>query len=1410
MNAHSRRRTLDFRYLTLFVVLALLVGGGMHALHGYQVRRNAAILLEQANLAEADGDTVRFADYLTRYVGFNPTDLDAAARYGLFVDQRSKSPPQKYRAFMILEDVLRRDPTNDRPEVRRRAAELAIALRRPADARAHLERLLQGQSGNAELEDLLGQCEEESKQFDKARTAYETALKHAPTRMGTAFRLARLVRGPLNPAPDLDKANDANRVMDALVEAAPDSLDAHMFRCKYLQSVGNLDAAEKDLAYLRDKLAPDNVDVILTSAEVAELRHRFEEARKHLERGRKKFPEDGRFSMALARIELRVGNERKPAAAEQLRETLKSAPNDLETLWTIADLFIDAGDLDDARKLMTRLPTLNAPPAALDFLNARLLAASGKTGEAVDSLERCRAGGTAREGMSFLNHKMNLLLARWYDELNNPDQQLAACERVLHDDALSLQARVGKASALAKLGRTDEALAIYRTLLGDLPALRVNVARLLLTRDLRLPAGQRNPGEVERMLSGLPAEIKERPEYRLLLIDYLAVANRWDEAEAEAVKACKDSPKEVRYWMVRSALAERKPKPDRAKALAVLDEAQAQLGDAVELRLARAYHAAEQPLTQSRATFRKLEGDADHFSAVDRAKLEAGLSNAYYRLGDSAEALRLMGLAVSRVPSDLGYRQQYFDLAVLVGDDAVAAKQVEELRHVEGEEGVLWRYEDAARHVQAAHKGDTAALKVAQQQLTEVANRRPNWSRRLVLEGEIAEIEGRTDLALEDYQKAIERGERSKRVIRRAVQFLANRRRTDEARQLLQKVLEQSPTNAGDLNRMLVEVSIPDNQSKQQSLEMVRAAVSPTTKDYRELLWLGQVLASLGEKKEAEEAIRKAVAMRESSPEVWIALVTLLAETGRTDEAKAELNRSQHVLAEPLRPSVLARGREVLGHTQEAESVYLDILKARPNDSGAKRATASFYLRTGQSTKAEPILRDLSAGEGGDNNWARRTLALSLAVTGDYRKTREALEMLDKNLGGGHPAPEDHRARALVLALRPGGRQASIQTMEESFLQVKPMPAEEFLLAQLYDADGNWTKANERFLSLCSRPGATPEILGYYIRALLRHDQAGNARVLLGKLEALEPRSPLTAELKARLLKEENKGDEAGRLLNDFARTDFALRKDPQTLLVFARMLDDIGRPVESEALYRLCVAETEKTRPESLLALASFMAVHNRMGEAFDLCEKAAEHCPAEKVATVFVGSLRLGEPTEADRKRVQDWLEGALRKKPESVYLLVAQADLLDACGDYEGSVRTYRDLLERNPKNVLALNNLAWLLAVHNRKGEEALKLIDQAIEIVGPVGDLLDTQASVYLVLGQADEAIKRLEEARQQGPTATRLFHLTQAYEKAGRRDAAKDAWIKATKEMSLKEKSLHPLERADFKRFNANLTTDNG
>jgi len=65
-------------------------------------------------------------------------------------------------------------------------------------------------------------------------------------------------------------------------------------------------------------------------------------------------------------------------------------------------------------------------------------------------------------------------------------------------------------------------------------------------------------------------------------------------------------------------------------------------------------------------------------------------------------------------------------------------------------------------------------------------------------------------------------------------------------------------------------------------------------------------------------------------------------------------------------------------------------------------------------------------------------------------------------------------------------------------------------------------------------------------------------------------------------------------------------------------------------------------------------------------------------------------------------------------------------------EEAVAAYQEVLKLRADDVLALNNLAWLLAVRDGRGEEALSLIERAIEVAGPDGGLLDTQGSGLLV------------------------------------------------------------------------------
>jgi len=113
---------------------------------------------------------------------------------------------------------------------------------------------------------------------------------------------------------------------------------------------------------------------------------------------------------------------------------------------------------------------------------------------------------------------------------------------------------------------------------------------------------------------------------------------------------------------------------------------------------------------------------------------------------------------------------------------------------------------------------------------------------------------------------------------------------------------------------------------------------------------------------------------------------------------------------------------------------------------------------------------------------------------------------------------------------------------------------------------------------------------------------------------------------------------------------------------------------------------------------------------------------------------------------------------------------------------------------------MNNLAVLLALQGIKLEESLKLIDQAIEIAGPMAPMLDSRASVYIAMNDPDAALTDMADALADAETPVRYFHQAQAYELAGQHNAAASAMEKAMK-LGLTKDMLQPLEIPAFEKL---------
>jgi tetratricopeptide (TPR) repeat protein len=158
-------------------------------------------------------------------------------------------------------------------------------------------------------------------------------------------------------------------------------------------------------------------------------------------------------------------------------------------------------------------------------------------------------------------------------------------------------------------------------------------------------------------------------------------------------------------------------------------------------------------------------------------------------------------------------------------------------------------------------------------------------------------------------------------------------------------------------------------------------------------------------------------------------------------------------------------------------------------------------------------------------------------------------------------------------------------------------------------------------------------------------------------------------------------------------------------------------------------------------------------------------------------------------------------LRDDPESGVRLVTRAEMLEVMEKYDEAIKAYEKVLNRDDMpekgNAAVMNNLAFLLAQTNQRLEDAEKLIDEAIEILGPLADALDTRAVVRMARQEYDSAVEDMTLALTLDPTAVKYYHLAKAQALAGNADAALEAWQEA-KDMGIEKESLTLIEQPGF------------
>jgi tetratricopeptide (TPR) repeat protein len=664
-------------------------------------------------------------------------------------------------------------------------------------------------------------------------------------------------------------------------------------------------------------------------------------------------------------------------------------------------------------------------------------------------------------------------------------------------------------------------------------------------------------------------------------------------------------------------------------------------------------------------------------------------------------------------------------------------------------------------------------------------------------------------------------------VLREAVRLLTAQARYFEADALLKRLEQQTGSISLDLQRYRSRISggLDDFEAALPAAREVAA----TSEDFDDHLWLSQCCGAFAARQrqrgseaeataliqEGEQALDRATELAPDTVRTWAERLRFLLRLGRQDDMESVLKQAVPKFDE--QPGAMANLYVAANQPQRAVEQYQADLKRWPDDIELIRAAAEFCLRSGRPQLAKDRLQAIATGrlrvDSDQLIWARRMLALALLAEAGQDQLPAALALIEQNLQQRSESVLDLRTKALLLSRSDDAAQheQASQILESLIQQQAPgLSDTRRLLAELYLADGDWTRALPHL-----RLATDATSLARYVQAMLARGQLDEAELGVARLEELAPGQLGTVVLRTRLLFRRGSYSQVENRIDTLASPDEPEAAEPRLLLTAAALLEDFGRDLlkdtsatteESQRGQRWLeraeayLRQYGQAGADQQMALVGFLARSDRLDEALTILESEAGEASvaaAAEAVGAFDKSTALDGPSLA---RLEAVFAALLDQHDRALPLLDAKARVMIAAERFAAATELYREILQQQPNNFAIKNNLAELLALRRKDLDEALQLIQETIQAMGPQPSLLDTRATVYWARGDYQQAVEDMQSVVTEVPRANRYYHLARAMQAVGNVVGARDA-LRQAQLRGLRAEDLHPLERADYRQL---------
>lgn len=582
---------------------------------------------------------------------------------------------------------------------------------------------------------------------------------------------------------------------------------------------------------------------------------------------------------------------------------------------------------------------------------------------------------------------------------------------------------------------------------------------------------------------------------------------------------------------------------------------------------------------------------------------------------------------------------------------------------------------------------------------------------------------------------------------------------TQQAEQHLKKYLEQSPGNPY-ASRLLI-AALLKNGDTARAVKLLTPMLAHGEKDPQLLTLAGETYMQARDFSKATDYFEKASALAPQAVMVRTALGMSRLAQGENARAIAELELATDLDGKPTEAGVLLVMTHMrLKEYDKALAALEKLEKAQPDNPLLQNLKGGVYLGK----------KDARA--------ARSSFEKALALQPSYFPAVANLAQMD--MGEKKPDAARKRLEAFLkvdkknaqammglarLALAEGRKDEATAWLERASNENPDDARSATVLASHYLQLGEKQKALALAQKLQTNNPASPEILDLLAQTQLANNDPTSALQNYKKLVALAPTSPAAQfRLASAHMAMQNQSAAAEAL-----KAALALKPDYMDAQVALAALElHKGNHEQALGIARQIQKQSAKLSTGHVLE-GDILLSQKKPELAVKAYERAYAISKNGPTVIKLHESLKLAGKEKEGEARLIQWL----KEHPGDISTRMYFATASFMGQQNRTAIEQYQTVLQTDPKNLAALNNLA--LAYQQEKDSRALEFAEKAHALAPDNAAVLDTLGWILVERGDVGRGLPHLQKAVTLAPNAPDVrYHLAQGLAKSGDKAKARN------------------------------------